>query len=62
MNISNGNPQPVFEEPAVTQRDPAKEFNQLRPTSLRSSGMELDPCCQTDLSKPVGNNLMGEEE
>jgi hypothetical protein len=32
--------------PEMSKRDPSKEFNQLRPTSLRSSGSELDPCCE----------------
>jgi hypothetical protein len=35
----------VNEGPTMSQRDPSQEHNQLRPTSLRSSGVELDPCC-----------------
>ena len=31
--------------PTQTDRDPALETNQLRPTSLRTNGCELDPCC-----------------
>ena len=33
------------EGPTMSQRDPSKEFNQLRPRSLRSSGAELDAFC-----------------
>jgi hypothetical protein len=33
------------EGPTMSQRDPSKEGNQLRPRSLRSSGTELDEGC-----------------
>ena len=32
-------------DPARSQRDPSKEFNQTRPRSTRSSGAELDEGC-----------------
>jgi hypothetical protein len=32
-------------DPARSQRDPSKSYNQTRPVSLRSSGSELDPEC-----------------
>jgi hypothetical protein len=31
--------------PRNSNRDPNEEFNQLRPRSLRSCGMELDEVC-----------------
>ena len=33
-------------DPRMSQRDPSKPWNQLRPRSLRSSGSELDECCE----------------
>jgi hypothetical protein len=33
-------------DPTSSQLDPSKEFNQLRPRSLRSSGSELDAWCK----------------
>jgi hypothetical protein len=37
-------------DPSSSQIDPRKEYNQLRPRSLRSSGSELDPCCEGGMS------------
>ena len=31
--------------PTMSQRDPTKSYNQLRPLSLRTSGAELDEEC-----------------
>ena len=44
-------------DPRMNQRDPSKEWNQLRPTSLRSSGTELDPCCGDITQSPAGLGL-----
>ena len=41
-------------DPTMNQRDLSKEFNQLRPTSLRSSGTELDPCCGGEIPQASG--------
>ncbi len=38
-------------DPRMNQRDPTKEYNQLHPTSLRSSGTELDPCCGEEIGQ-----------
>ncbi len=42
-------------------RDGSKEYNQCRPTSLRSSGTELDPCCEggmnSNFSAGVGESF-----
>jgi hypothetical protein len=35
----------VKEGSTMSQRDPSKEYNQLRPRSLASSGSELDAVC-----------------
>lgn len=40
----------------MSQRDPGKEWNQLRPTSLRSSGQELDPACSGGSVAPTPSN------
>ena len=50
-------------DPRFTQRDPSKPYNQLRPQSLRSSGSELDECCDGDLSQAGGQEVpKGEDE
>ena len=41
-------------DPARSQRDPSKSYNQTRPLSTRSSGTELDPECG-----PVGQAEAG---
>jgi hypothetical protein len=43
--------------PVNSNRDPKLEHNQLRPTSTRSSGAELDECCENDLSKAAMQEL-----
>jgi hypothetical protein len=42
-NTVNRNYDPA--NPAESQRDPSKPYNQTRPLSTRTSGMELDECC-----------------
>jgi hypothetical protein len=39
-------------DPTMSQRDPSKPYNQLRPRSLRSSGSELDDECQPGNAEP----------
>ena len=47
----------IAEGKTMSQRDPSQEHNQLRPTSLRSSGVELDPCCGTIGQAEAGMGL-----
>jgi hypothetical protein len=48
-------------DPKMSQRDPSKEYNQLHPRSLASSGMELDAGCGDIETSPV-NEAMGLDE
>jgi hypothetical protein len=41
-------------DPARSQRDPSKPYNQTRPLSTRTSGAELDECCG-----PIGQASAG---
>jgi hypothetical protein len=43
--------------PARSQRDPSQPFNQTRPLSTRTSGMELDECCGSIGQASAGQGL-----
>jgi hypothetical protein len=45
----------------MSQRDPSKECNQLRPTSLRSSGQELDEGCEITQASATDAMLKGDK-
>jgi hypothetical protein len=43
--------------PRNSNRDPKEEFNQLRPRSLRSNGVELDEACGEIQDSGMGAGL-----
>jgi hypothetical protein len=43
--------------PARSQRDPSKPYNQTRPLSTRTSGTELDECCGSIGQSEAGMGL-----
>jgi hypothetical protein len=48
-------------DPKMSQRDPSKEYNQLHPRSLASSGLELDAGCG-DIGTSSANQAMAVDE